>query len=443
MKLIQRLLASDSRAARLVSGELARGSASLGASMLVSLALQAVYFVVLARTLGASGFGVFAAALAAVSLAVPFATWGTGNLLVRDASVDPGRLPALRSRALLIVGASGALLLLLLVVVSVSSSPTADFMATLVLLGTAELIFGRIAEISGQCMQSQDRLGMTGVTQIIVSATRLGAALVLAALVSSPSPTEWAALYLGATVVAAVASIALMARVLPGRLLVRPDAGPYLRSGFFFALGSASKTAYSDIDKVMLLHLATAADNGIYTAAYRVITLALTPVRALVLGSNTRFFRAGARSSRAVWALALRAAPVVVIYGAAVGGALFLAAPMLPALLGPSYADAASALRWLALLPLVESVHYLFGDALMGTGRQQVRSLLQLGTVFLNIGLNIVLIPLYSWRGAAVASVIAELCLAIAVIATLYRMVRADAAKVSDRTGSTGTATLK
>jgi O-antigen/teichoic acid export membrane protein len=192
-----------------------------------------------------------------------------------------------------------------------------------------------------------------------------------------------------------------------------------LLSGFFFSLGSASKTAYSDLDKVMLLHFSGPADNGIYTAAYRIINLAATPIRAIVLGSNTRFFRAGASGPSAAYAMAVRLTPGICLYGVVMGGLLFGLAPLVPVLLGADYAEAADALRWLSLLPLVSSVHYLFGDALMGSGRQQTRSMLQLLTVALNGGLNLFLIPAFGWRGAAVATLTAEAVLAVTIVIAL------------------------
>ena len=60
------------------------------------------------------------------------------------------------------------------------------------------------------------------------------------------------------------------------------------------------------------------------------------------------------------------------------------------------------------LTPAAEGGEEPFGDvgrdALTGADRQGVRTVLQLATAALNVGLNLLLIPAYSWRGAAWAT---------------------------------------
>lgn len=409
-------------ARRVAASRLARGSVWLTIAMMLGLLLQAAYFVILARTLGAKNFGVFSAALAAVNLAAPFSAWGAGNLLVRDASMRPDLLASLRSRAFLTAAVVGSCLFVLLLSIGVWLSSTREFLVTLGILSVAELHFGRVVEVCGQCFQSQDWFRATGLIQTLGNLTRLGAVVLLVGLPVPPTPATWALLYLAGTVLAASISWIITVRRFPPAWEWRRLSGGRLRAGFFFSLGTASKTAYSDLDKVMLLQLVGGAANGVYTAAYRVITIATAPVRSLILGSNTRLFRAGAKAPSSAYSLAMRLVLPVMTYGAVAGGILFITAPLLTLVLGSGYADSVSALRWLAIMPLIEGVHYLFGDTLMGSGRQRARSLLQLGTVVLNVGLNVWLIPLYSWRGAAVASVVAETALALGAILMLRRM---------------------
>jgi O-antigen/teichoic acid export membrane protein len=196
------------------------------------------------------------------------------------------------------------------------------------------------------------------------------------------------------------------------------------RDGFFFSLGQASKSIYVDIDKTMLSILRSQYATGIYTAAYRVIGMAFAPVQALVFSSNTRFFRLGEAGPQDVWRSALKMFPVVAIYSAAMGVALVVAAPVLPLILGHSFEPSVTALRLLALLPLLQGTHYLFGDALMGAGRQGFRSLVQLAIAALNIVLNLWLIRAYSWKGAAAATVLCEAAMAICFVFFLHRAAR-------------------
>ena len=85
-----------------VRGErsLAHGTAWMMLAQVAGIGFQSLYFVLIARALGVDGFGALAASLAVVGIFVPFASWGYGNILVRDVSRVPSvfrRLTGARS----------------------------------------------------------------------------------------------------------------------------------------------------------------------------------------------------------------------------------------------------------------------------------------------------------------------------------------------------------
>jgi Na+-driven multidrug efflux pump len=59
-------------------------------------------------------------------------------------------------------------------------------------------------------------------------------------------------------------------------------------------------------------------------------------------------------------------------------------------------------------LVFLRSIHYFLANSLSGAGHQGRRALVQLGTVGINVLLNLWLIPAYSWRGAAWASLASD-----------------------------------
>jgi O-antigen/teichoic acid export membrane protein len=85
-----------------------------------------------------------------------------------------------------------------------------------------------------------------------------------------------------------------------------------------------------------------------------------------------------------------------------------LFAPLVPVVLGQSYAGVTTAIRWLAILPLLRAMHYFAADALTGAGHQELRTAAQIGVALLNVALNLALIPAYSWQGAAWASIVSD-----------------------------------
>ena len=59
------------------------------------------------------------------------------------------------------------------------------------------------------------------------------------------------------------------------------------------------------------------------------------------------------------------------------------------------------AVRWLALIPFLRCLHSFLADALSGAGLQRTRTAIQVLAALINIALNLVILPRYSWRGAA------------------------------------------
>jgi O-antigen/teichoic acid export membrane protein len=117
----------------------------------------------------------------------------------------------------------------------------------------------------------------------------------------------------------------------------------------------------------------------------------------------------------ASYSYAKRLVRKTVIFGIVDFFALVLIAPLLPHILGPKYAGVAPAVQWLALIPVMRCVHWFMADALSGANAQILRTGIQVGVALLNIGLNLVVLPRWSWVGAAWTSLASDAVLMIAV----------------------------
>ena len=94
--------------------------------------------------------------------------------------------------------------------------------------------------------------------------------------------------------------------------------------------------------------------------------------------------------------------------------------------LGRDFEGAVEVVRWLAFLPLIGVVHTFAGDTLTGAGFQGVRSAVQVLVALTNVLLNLWLIPLYSWRGAAGANLAAGGLLALGLWASVWLIRRRE-----------------
>jgi O-antigen/teichoic acid export membrane protein len=183
--------------------------------------------------------------------------------------------------------------------------------------------------------------------------------------------------------------------------------------GFVFAISGSTTSAYNDFDKVMLGHYGMTVANGIYSMAYRVINIATMPIQSIEAAAFPRFFREGAQGIAAVQPLATKILKRTTLLGFAAAVSIFLFAPIIPFFIGKGFAPSINALRWLCLIPFFRSLHLCAGDAIAGVGQQKLRLLCQLIAAGSNFGLNLYLIPHYSWRGAALASLITDAGLAM------------------------------
>ena len=73
-----------------LSGKLARNASWSFFGQMVSIVLQAGYFVVIARLLGSTNYGIYTGAFALVSIVSQYSSLGSGFVFLRRVSADPG-----------------------------------------------------------------------------------------------------------------------------------------------------------------------------------------------------------------------------------------------------------------------------------------------------------------------------------------------------------------
>ncbi len=188
-----------------------------------------------------------------------------------------------------------------------------------------------------------------------------------------------------------------------------------LRQGAYFAIGMSAQTVYNDLDKTMLARLGTLDATGIYGAAYRVVEVSFSPVNALLGAAYPRFFRIGVDGIKAGLRFARPLMLKAFLFSSLLCLILMVTAGLLPLVLGQQFAFAAVALRWLALILPLRSIHAFLSDVLTTTGRQGLRTIIQISVACLNALLNLWAIPAYSWRGAVFTSLGSEAVLALTV----------------------------
>ncbi len=410
--------------ARVRQSTLARNSIWMFLGYGVRIIVQAGYFVLIARALGPHEYGAFVGAASLIAIVAPFAGVGAGNLLVKNVSRDKSLFSVYWGNALLMLAVSGLVLLGGIVVVAHVILPAAIPLLLVVVICVSDLIGARITDIASQAFQAMDKLSYTANFSLLPYLLRMISAGIVFTLWHRASAMTWGWFYLVSTAVSCAIALAVTNWKLGLPKLDVSRIPPELKEGFYFGAGLSAQTIYNDIDKTMLASLSTLDATGIYAAAYRVIDVSFTPVKSVLYAAYSNFFRNGKRGIAASYAYAKKLLPRMIGYSILAFAGLYLLAPLFPLVIGKDFARTVEALRWLAILPVLKSIHYFLADSLSGAGYQGVRAAAQVFVALTNVGLNCWLIPVYSWRGAAWSSIACDALLAVSLYAALRVVLR-------------------
>jgi O-antigen/teichoic acid export membrane protein len=282
-------------------------------------------------------------------------------------------------------------------------------------IALSDMLFSRLTMLCSKAFQGFNNFAYSA---IIMGLTNFVRALVAGGLYLHVLRTHalsnaytWTRIYWIASLAVAIVGMVMVTLRLGLPTWKRPT-WHSISEGFSFSLSSSSISVYNDIDKTYLVHLGQTTAAGVYSAAYRIIDVASTPLYSIYSAAFPQFFREGAKSVRAARAFSLGLLKKTVLYSIAAALLMYFSAPFLPYILGKSFAGSTGALRWLCLLPLIRCFHYAAGTTITGSVSQWYRTVQQFSVALLNLGLCALLIPRFSWPGAAVASLITDGALA-------------------------------
>jgi len=360
------------------------------------------YFIIIAHALGPTGYGSFVACSALIGMMSPFASCGTGHVMIKYVARDRSVLAAYLGNALLVTVFSGAALTLFALLLRPHVLPQSSTSAMLIAVAISDLFGMEMTSICLQVFLALEQGRRFSHLMAFSTGVRLVAAIMLLAV--GPTATHWAYLYAASAVIATTTGIIAVSRYCTPPRFQLNLLLPSVREGFHFATSLASQSVYNDIDKTMLARLGTVEAAAIYAAAYRFIEAAILPIRSVANAAYPEFFRLGVQGVTSGFGFARRILRRSVLYGLGVAVVLFAAAGFVPMVLGRAYQESVTALRWLCLLPVIKCVHIFLSDTLTGSNYQWQTSSAQIAVAVFNVIINFWLIVAFSWRGAAWSS---------------------------------------
>ena len=381
---------------------------------LVNVVIQAAYFIILARSLGTENYGSFVGISALASLLSPFVALGSDDMLVKEVSVNKGVFPTYWGNALLVLLLNSIFITSCLLLISGLIFPDNVSLLSIGLILIADLFFLNLQDTSNKAMRATGIVKQAA--QLIVLST-LGKLLAILGIIAFINELDfsaevnvqtWSILYFISSLLVGFFALLTINKMIGKPKLMLSRLKSDIRQGIYFSLGMSASNINNNIDKTMLVSMASLDATGVYGSAYRFINIGNVPTLSVFNATYPRFFQYGSQGWDKCLNFAKKLLPLIVGYGilSFVGFQFF--APVVPKILGAQYQNVIPTLRWLAPLPLITALQLLISNTLTGLGHQKARSVVQVISAALNVCLNIWLIPIYGLYGAIWATLISD-----------------------------------
>lgn len=387
---------------------------------LVSLLL----FAAIAREGGQAELGAFVVAFAYGQIVLVPVDFGLDRQLTRRVAEAPD------AAARLWVNVMGLKLALLVPILGagVALLPLLGFTdqtGTIVLALLPGLAFDSLARSAFSVLMGIERAGPIALGTFVGRA--MGAGLGILALALGHGVPLAAVGYSAGAAIGFGVTVVLLGRLVPLRGSGRPQTATWrtlLRTSRPFGFQEVFSVLLFRLDALLLSFLASDAAVGRYGAAFRLFEGTLFISYSLASAFSAMYTYLGRDTTPTIGSAFGRSLKLAlaILVPCGVGLAL-LAAPLAAAIFGDEFEAAAPALRLLA--PVVVLVALVTLSASLVVARSDAASAARLtGTmVAFNVALNLVLIPLFDERGAAVALLLTEAALLIALLRLIVRLV--------------------
>lgn len=401
-----------------------RNTTVLLAAQIASALIAFFYMMYAARYLGPASFGILSFALAFTGIFAVLADLGLASLTTREVARDKALAPKYLANVSLIKLILAAITFgIIAVSINLMGYPAETI--TVVYLLALFVILQTFIQMFYSLFQAYERMEFQGVGQMLNAALMLGG--VILAIKYSFGVVGFASLYVIANIVTLAYSFAVMKLKFahPASASATETVGfdrsfwkPTIKEALPFGLSTMFVAIYYWISSVMLSAMQGNEAVGWYNAAYRMV-LVLTFIPTALLGSlfpvMSRLHISSYESLKAVYE---RAFKYLLIIGLPISvGTTILADRIILLIYGLEYAPAIIVLQILVWSDVFIFLNTVFGTLLNSVNKQiTVTKQCALAAV-LNVVLNLLLIPRYSYIGAGVATVATE-CFAFVFLFT-------------------------
>ncbi|MBI4406955.1 MAG: oligosaccharide flippase family protein [Candidatus Kerfeldbacteria bacterium] len=411
-----------------LSSVLAKNTTYLTISSIAQKALAFVWYVYVTQQLNEETLGEYTFAISFTSIFVIVMNFGFIPLLTRDGAKEPTKLQqtfnSIISTKLILTLVSIGLLIAVFQGLNYYN-PQSQYTVMLVYLATGIIIFDTFRSTIFAVLRAQQRMQYEAIGQFLYQV-----AVAVTGTICFAFGYKAGGLILAINV-ASILFLLYAIVILIKKTDIRWQwqwqwrtvwqlclvAAPFALADIFFRLNGS-------IDTVMLKYLA----GNRYVAWYN-IAQKLTVTLSIIPGMfATAFFpvmsQAIAQSREALRDIFERSTSILFIFSAPLAIGSIVLAPSIINVAFKSYPAAIPALQIFMVSLIFMFANYPIGNALNAANRQLLNTVNMLIALLFNIVLNVLLIPQYTYIGAAVAAVASTIALPLLGLPYIYQMTR-------------------
>lgn len=396
-----------------ISNQIIKNLLSLTSAEVISKIIGLITAAYLGRVLKPEGFGILGFATAFVSYFLLMVNFGSDTYGTREIAKDQSIIPKLVNNILSIrlLFALMWFIIFTLVIVLIDK----PMVVKLVLIITAINLFVNALSINWVFF-GIEKMWLIAIRHILTNL------LSLIGIIIFVSSEKYILIAAGVTVFSGlINSIWLLGvfRKMYGKISFEIDKTylkEIIKESFPLVLSSFMIAIYYNLDMVMLGYMKSEQDVGIYSAAYKIILVGIIPFTLILNSFFPSLSKIGLKNSSEFRNIIKQYSFFMFASGIIVTAIIFFnASRIVEIIFGNAYNKSAAPLSILSLNLMVISTNIFFGNPLIAWGKQKQYSIAIAFGAVTNIVLNILLIPRYSYIGAALATLMAEVAVFVGV----------------------------
>jgi O-antigen/teichoic acid export membrane protein len=374
-----------------------------------------------ARYLGADGFGILSLALSITGIFAMFIDMGLSTFMVREVSRDKSTANKyIPNVTLMRIILSIVTVIIIILMVNVINYP--EIVKIVIYILTVSIIINAISGVFSYVFQANEKMEFLLISNLILSGSMLLGTLI--GVFNQLELLYFAYLYI-------ISNLLVFIFITLSYLwkFKRPNINidwsiwkPTLKEAWPFGVAAMSGLLYTYIDSILLSIFQSNTVVGWYSAAYRLMLVVLlipNTFNTVIFPVMSPLFKSSTESLKLINE---RYFKYMIIIGVPLGfSTTFLAEKIILLVYGAGYTNSIISLQILIWTMVFTFVGASFVQVLQSINKQLIITKIAAVCVIINIILNLILIPSFSFIGASVATVLTEIVL---VSYTIYATTR-------------------